>query len=322
MRTDKAAPRLAWLDAVRGAGIILVVAGHSFNDPWIRSPIFLFHMPLFFMLAGYTTKAEPLGEMLVKRARSLLIPYACFFAVVTAADLALGALLHDPVSLDWRDPVRALGTALYGGQMLKGSYAVFWFITCLFAAQLLFGWLLSRLPNVLAWPWAVILLACVALTYLAHALSPSPWNVAVAPAALLFLYAGYVLRQYDGRSNALIDGAVAIAAIALAFVAAPLDMKYALFGTPALSLIAAFALSYTFIRASQLAARVPGVAPVLVWLGHASLTVMFLHMTVIFHFHARLGPLLAFLLACAVPLLIYPVIRQSALARRLLLGGR
>ena len=60
----------------------------------------------------------------------------------------------------------------------------------------------------------------------------------------------------------------------------------------------------------------------LVWLGQASLTVMFLHMTVIFHFHARLGPVLAFVLASLLPLLVYPAIRATGLGRRLLLGGR
>ena len=72
----------------------------------------------------------------------------------------------------------------------------------------------------------------------------------------------------------------------------------------------------------QLVARVPYLAGLLVWAGGASLTVMFLHMTMIFHFHDRLGPLYAFLLALAAPLAVYPLIRTNKTARRLLLGGR
>ncbi|MCC6920899.1 MAG: acyltransferase family protein [Alphaproteobacteria bacterium] len=321
LRGDGAA-RLAWLDAARGLGIVLVVAGHTFNDPLIRSPIFLFHMPLFFLLAGYTMKAEPFGGMFVKRVRSLLVPYLSFFVLVTAIDVALGRVFDHPVSLDWNHPLGALGTALYGGQMLKGSYAVFWFITCLFAAQMVFGWLLARLPDLRDLRWAAILLACLGLTCLAHRLSPSPWNIAVAPAALLFLYAGQALRRHGDAVPWPADLAAAAAAIGSLFVAAPLDMKYALFGTPVVSLIAAALLSYSFIRACQLLARIPVLVDGLVWLGQASLTVMFLHMTIIFHFHARLGAPLAFVLAGVLPLLLYPVIRASALGRRLLLGGR
>lgn len=316
------APRLLWLDAVRGAGIILVVAGHSFNDPWIRSPIFLFHMPLFFLLAGYTMKPEPVAAMFGKRVRTLLVPYVSFFVLVTLIDVGLGMALHGPMSLGWRDPLQAIGNAAYGGQLLKGSYAVFWFITCLFLAQMLFGWLLSLIPNVFDWRWAIVLVACTALAYLAHHASPSPWNAAVAPAALLFLFAGHLLRQFDGQSSGMADLAIAAVAIGLIFVAQPLDMKYALFGTPVVSLLAGLLLSYAFIRAVQQLSRIAWLGDVMIRLGHASLTVMFLHMTVIFHFHARLGPLAAFLLACALPLLAYPVIRRFAVTRRLLLGGR
>jgi fucose 4-O-acetylase-like acetyltransferase len=319
---DKAAPpRLLWLDAVRGAGIILVVAGHSFNDPWIRSPIFLFHMPLFFMLAGYTMKPEPVAAVFGKRVSSLLVPYLSFFILVTLIDVALYAL-DGRVSLDWRDPLRAIGNALYGGQLLKGSYAVFWFITCLFVAQLLFGWLLSLLPDMRDWRWAPILIACAALAYASHLASPSPWNAAIAPAAMLFLYCGHLLKQAGDAVPWQADVVIAALALASPLIAAPLDLKYALFGTPILSLVAAVLLSYAFIRAAQWLARVPVLVDVLVWLGQASLTVMFLHMTIIFHFHGKLGPLAAFLLACALPLLVYPLIRRWYLTRRLLLGGR
>ena len=48
--------RLAWMDAARGIGIILVVAGHAFRDgmrvestvcEWIYQMIYSFHMPFF-----------------------------------------------------------------------------------------------------------------------------------------------------------------------------------------------------------------------------------------------------------------------------------
>lgn len=320
--TSKPGQRLAWLDAAKGLGIILVVAGHTFNEPWIRSPIFLFHMPLFFLLSGYTMKAEPLGQGLMKRARSLLVPYASFFVLVTLVDVGLSQALGTPMSLNWRDPLGALGNAAYGGQMLRGSYAVFWFITCLLTAQLVFGWLLGRLPTITAWPWLTILALCVAGAYLAHLASPSPWNIAIAPAAMLSLYAGYAWRQFGDRLPIGLDIGVAIAAVALVFVSDPLDMKYAKFGTPALSLIAGLLLSYSFVRLSQVLAGVPGLGGALVWLGQASLTVMFLHMLVIFHFHAKWGEGLTFVAASILPLLIYPLLRAFGPTRVLLLGGR
>ena len=45
--------RIAWIDAAKGIGILLVVLGHTFNIPvWLHNWIYSFHMPLFFLLAG------------------------------------------------------------------------------------------------------------------------------------------------------------------------------------------------------------------------------------------------------------------------------
>ena len=49
--------RINWVDMARGYGIILVIIGHieSFGTQWdhvLRSEIYSFHMPLFFMISG------------------------------------------------------------------------------------------------------------------------------------------------------------------------------------------------------------------------------------------------------------------------------
>ena len=54
--------RIEWLDWLKGMGIMLVIIGHSFRDEmrvvssvadFIYSLIYVFHMPLFFAIAGY-----------------------------------------------------------------------------------------------------------------------------------------------------------------------------------------------------------------------------------------------------------------------------
>jgi len=45
--------RIEWLDIAKGVAIFLVVLGHSGESP-IKGYVYAFHMPLFFMLAGYT----------------------------------------------------------------------------------------------------------------------------------------------------------------------------------------------------------------------------------------------------------------------------
>ena len=68
--------RLDWLDIAKGIAILLVIVGHTVNNPSIiRQVIFSFHMPLFFILAGYTFRIKPWGELLKTSATRLLVPY-------------------------------------------------------------------------------------------------------------------------------------------------------------------------------------------------------------------------------------------------------
>lgn len=44
--------RIEWIDTIKGVGIILVLIGHC-NIPNINQYIYLFHMPLFYIISGY-----------------------------------------------------------------------------------------------------------------------------------------------------------------------------------------------------------------------------------------------------------------------------
>lgn len=68
--------RFDWLDIAKGIAILLVIAGHTVNNPSLtRQVIFSFHMPLFFILAGYTFRVKPWGELLKTSFTRLLVPY-------------------------------------------------------------------------------------------------------------------------------------------------------------------------------------------------------------------------------------------------------
>ena len=44
--------RIVWVDFAKGSAIILVVLGH-FSEGDLQKFIFVFHMPFFFVMAGY-----------------------------------------------------------------------------------------------------------------------------------------------------------------------------------------------------------------------------------------------------------------------------
>ena len=115
------------IDIARGIGILLVVLGHAIRPEMLNTPwceflfllIYSLHMPLFFVLSGYTFAltyrkylAEP-STFLRKRGKSLLIPLLSWAAIVYAffflASLVptISAMLS-AASFELVDPLRYL----------------------------------------------------------------------------------------------------------------------------------------------------------------------------------------------------------------------
>lgn len=67
------------IDILKGIGILLVIIGHSYGP--CRNFIYLFHMPLFFMAAGYCMSSKYSNDicgvltLICKRLKSLWLPY-------------------------------------------------------------------------------------------------------------------------------------------------------------------------------------------------------------------------------------------------------
>ncbi len=83
---------------VKGLAIILMVIGHAEAQSFITNFIYIFHMPVFFVAAGYFFKesniSDPYGYM-KRRAKGLYLPFvkwALFFLLIHNLMFALGIL--------------------------------------------------------------------------------------------------------------------------------------------------------------------------------------------------------------------------------------
>ena len=155
--------RAGWLDAARGVGIVLVVLGHALRgiesspaelDPGLfaaaDSMIYLFHMPLFFVLAGMpfprsAAKTSPRGFLRTRGAR-LLAPMLIWTYLFLALRALAGPAANSPVGfadlLRWPLP----------------PYEHLWFLWALFLIQAasFAGFALSR---ALGWAMLAVLAA-------------------------------------------------------------------------------------------------------------------------------------------------------------------
>lgn len=136
--------RIAWIDVARGVGIVLVSFGHLRNgdgqsvwlpalDPLI-GVIYLFHMPLFFLLGGVTfSRRGGWRSFLMRKVRTLLVPYYVFSLYFLAKPLAV--LLVPSVGATFRtghdyDIARQCYDVLIAGEGL-------WFLMAFFCAQIM-----------------------------------------------------------------------------------------------------------------------------------------------------------------------------------------
>ena len=174
--------------------IILVVFGHSPNPPpYINmSIIYWFHMPAFFILSGFLFKPIYDWKKFISTTRrrviTLFVPYITFLIIDTyyyKTNHKAFAFLQEPDELIW---------IIFGGRFSSGIY---WFITCLFFAQLLFQLLFilfksNRTRFILI--FSAYILAHIESIYLIKS-SPReffvPWNIDVSLIALTYLAFGY-----------------------------------------------------------------------------------------------------------------------------------
>lgn len=132
--------RLESLDIAKGIGIFLVVVGHStfINDTILRW-IFSFHMPLFFIISGILISHKneentSIRSIAVRKARSILIPYAWFSLFYTIIDII--SFKADLLNLN-SIKINLLCTFSFAGS------GPLWFLPTFFMTELLFIFLLK-----------------------------------------------------------------------------------------------------------------------------------------------------------------------------------
>lgn len=109
--------RVQWVDIAKGIAIICVIIGHTVPHGPLRSALFSFHLPVFFVLSGFTTRLKPVSSMLPSLIKRLLVPYIMLTAGsrLIAAALGIEPLLTPLIfaqSLVWGSGVAVNGIPL------------------------------------------------------------------------------------------------------------------------------------------------------------------------------------------------------------------
>lgn len=298
---------LPWIDMMKGFGIIAVVVGHVADIRYV----FVFHMPLFFILAGFTFHPQPSTYGFIKKkAVRLLMPYISFFALLSLPLIVKGQFFESHI----------LTKFLYGGCRLVDTFGVFWFVTTIFAALILFNCMVK---------WRCGIIWYVLLAFVSYALGIShitlPEGFHSVPMAVVYIGFGYKLRQTSALDNntackKVLTGGVIVAILIIPFITKlQIDMKSGYYGIPLLSLIISVWLSVVIAILSKQMSKNLIIKNILSYLGQASFVIMFLHQFI--HYTFIDCPTLVVVSLCiAIPVLYFYLCCKNSVLRLLFIG--
>ena len=133
------AERLSWLDVLKGIGIILVVIGHIYSNQTIFNWLYSFHMPLFFLSAGWVYKEKTVLADIKRRIQTIVIPYFSFGFLVL--------IYWQLIERRFRDSDMSFMDSLFG--LFSGCYdnlefnIHLWFLPCFFVTVIIFNILVN-----------------------------------------------------------------------------------------------------------------------------------------------------------------------------------
>lgn len=197
--------RIRFFDIAKGIAMLAVILGHSAIEANLCIPhraaqvaislCFSFHMPLFFILAGYFMHPERAFRW-AKESRQLLCTYAVTALCVLAGVTCMAPLRHESRAL----ALQTWGmTALYGNGDVSNltlwpvgfRIGAIWFLLAMFWARLLLH-IFAKLPHTVFW-----VAACFVFGYISSQYVCLPWSVQSGMCAVAFLYLGYLAKKYD-----------------------------------------------------------------------------------------------------------------------------
>ena len=146
------AERLSWLDVLKGIGIILVVIGHVYSNRTVFNWLYSFHMPLFFLAAGWVYKEKSVLIDIKRRIQTIVVPYFSFGLLVL--------LYWQVIERRFRNSDTSFMDSLLG--LFSGCYdnldfnVHLWFLPCFFVTVAFFNILVNLGGRKFAWAnWAV-----------------------------------------------------------------------------------------------------------------------------------------------------------------------
>ena len=253
---------MSWLDVLKGIGIVLVTIGHIYSNRTVFNWLYSFHMPLFFLAAGWVYKEKPVLTDIKRRIQTIVVPYFSFGLLVL--------IYWQVIERRFRDSDMSFMDSLFG--LFSGCYdnldfdVHLWFLPCFFATVVLF----NILANLGGKKIAYIVAALMSLIYVALPMPELPWGI-----NRVFKYIGfYAVGVFlTGRETKIVDRKIRTGVVAVVLLILNFFLSYHNLATGIMWLVTALIGVLALILISQLINQ----NRVLQYLGRISLVILCIH---------------------------------------------
>lgn len=191
--------RINWIDWLKVIGIFFVLWGHCESTPEIKKYIYSFHMPLFFLIAGYLSSDRHITsgckKFILKHFRSLIIPYFVLGSVAFLVwSVKVSIFPYDIAPPIWRPLVGMFYGSAATASWMEHCIAS-WFLPCLFCTHILHYFLKTRTKNLSQ--YILSCGVCVVVGLLLWNFSPIrlPFGFETALIAIIFYGVGHIFRS-------------------------------------------------------------------------------------------------------------------------------
>lgn len=203
--------RIGWIDIARGIAILFVIIGHSLGNymsTYFANLIYVFHMPIFFILSGYLYREKKKRKFLQSSCFNLLVPY---IGTAIIAFLLLTVYLVHNNSIIAPSRVHSyhelIFSVLYGAgsnvtlpftHYQIAAIGAIWFLLAFFIGTQLFNFVMTLdiSQNGLLVKGMIIALLTFAGTYL-QTYVYLPWSINAALFAQVFFFSGYIIKEFE-----------------------------------------------------------------------------------------------------------------------------
>lgn len=273
--------RLVWVDVCKGITIFLMILGHISGIPaLLRSVIFSFHMPLFFIINGFLIRHYRIRDTFARSVKTLLKPYL----VICLVEAVLAAWRMDSFPDAGAKFFSCLNDMVVGMSKTStafqeyGSVWLVWFVGCLFVARNLYV-LIRNLPVEKSIQNLILLAVSAAGCLIGQKVAFLPWSLDVAMASVVFIAAGNALSglKLSGKQVALASVAAAGIWVFLLSRGGQLELATRQYPLGALCFVCALAGSFLVIQLSKCITKVPGFRAFWAWMGKNSLVILAVH---------------------------------------------